>query len=283
MNATNSLLRLHSDASVARDAADGLAAIVLPRRRASCRLGHRAPRGAARASALGRFPVTIPALALRRERVQMSVRVTVPAPASAAAKRFPVSTGRASGIIIAVPHSHAPPPNPSFERTQQRDMRQTGSLWPCGANREAAPVHLKIACAGLRDGDRLAQNDIRPQSIREISQNARLLNAGQAAQFRFQSARRREKLVDSGGQERGLRHSLRFRCRQPVRAVNFHPLHAEFRRSENPRDNLHAQRDIERGQNLAPRSARFDGRRLPFSFGAWRRGRRFAAARGFSQ
>ena len=119
MNASALWLGLHSDPCVSRRAANGLAAVVLPRRCASQLLGYRAPRGAACASTLGRFPVTSPALALRRERVQMLVRVTVPALASVVAQRFLISAGRVGGIITAVPHSTAPPPNPSFERTRK--------------------------------------------------------------------------------------------------------------------------------------------------------------------
>jgi hypothetical protein len=65
-------------------------------------------------------PITSPALALRRERVQMLVRVTVPAPASAPAKRLLRSAGKFGGIIGAMRIAPAPPtPNHSFKRTCQ--------------------------------------------------------------------------------------------------------------------------------------------------------------------
>jgi hypothetical protein len=63
-------------------------------------------------------PITSPALAPRRERVQTLVRVTVPAPASAAAKRLLDSAGKFGGIITAMRiTSAAPTPNHSFKRT----------------------------------------------------------------------------------------------------------------------------------------------------------------------
>jgi hypothetical protein len=62
-------------------------------------------------------PVTSPALSLRRERVQMLVRVTALPPVFAAAQRFALGGREVSGIIMAVPNSTNPPPNPSFKRT----------------------------------------------------------------------------------------------------------------------------------------------------------------------
>ena len=123
MNASALWLGLHSNPSAALRAANGLATIVLPGRRASQPLRNRTPCGAARAGTLGRFPVTDPALALRRERVQMLVGVTVPALVSAIAERFLVGAARVGGIISAVSHPNAPPPNTSFERTRKGRAR----------------------------------------------------------------------------------------------------------------------------------------------------------------
>ena len=64
-------------------------------------------------------PVTSPALALRRERVQMLVRVTAPPPMFAATERFATGGSEVSGIIMAVSNSTNPTPNHSFKRTCQ--------------------------------------------------------------------------------------------------------------------------------------------------------------------
>ena len=53
--------------------------------------------------------ITSPALALRRERVQMLVRVTALPPVFAAAQRFATGGSKVSGIIMAVPTSTNPP------------------------------------------------------------------------------------------------------------------------------------------------------------------------------
>jgi len=62
-------------------------------------------------------PITNPALALRRERMQMLVRHTALPPMFAATERFVTGGSEVSGIITAMPYSSAPPPNPSFKRT----------------------------------------------------------------------------------------------------------------------------------------------------------------------
>ena len=65
-------------------------------------------------------PIASPALTLRRERVQMLVRVTALPLMFAAAQRFAFGGSEVSGIIMAVPNSTNPPPNPSFKRTGLR-------------------------------------------------------------------------------------------------------------------------------------------------------------------
>jgi len=65
-------------------------------------------------------PITSPALALRRERMQMLARVTALPPMSAATERFATGGSEVGGIITVMPYSNVAPPNPSFKRTRLR-------------------------------------------------------------------------------------------------------------------------------------------------------------------
>ena len=125
MNAAT-LIGLHSGSSVYRKALNGLA-MEAPSLREPPSLFEFERISALRSRLRLAASVTSRALAPSRDRVQMLVRVTVPAPAPAATARFLVAAGKVSGIIIAVPHSHAPPPNPSFERTRKGRPRCTRS------------------------------------------------------------------------------------------------------------------------------------------------------------
>ena len=67
------------------------------------------------------IPITGPALALRRERRQMLARVTaLPPMFRVPAARSGAGCSEVGGIIRAIRSSTAPPPNPSFERTPQK-------------------------------------------------------------------------------------------------------------------------------------------------------------------